>query len=309
MPRFMTPSRLAALLLGGLACAGRPARAETAPPLPRPPAVEAAPRAKPASLEETSRVAEVVRQQPVADVDQRLQAARDLTAAGQPEAALDALRLAQTVARSATDVPDDLRAALDRRIQAQILSTVRAEERIVQERAERLRLDAAAEQRVRALDLVARNQQTVSTMMIQFDSLMAQGQYNVLFNGGMGDIVAATAPFYDARMLAQRARALVPDDPAPRAGTFVAETTGFLSQELAFEQLKEFRFMLSMQDVARAAVPFPDTMTIEYPDAERWRMLSERRIKRYGRAVDLLDRDPKTKSILSKLEEPIAMSF
>ena len=67
--------------------------------------------------------------------------------------------------------------------------------------------------------------------------------------------------------------------------------------------------MLSFQDVDRAEVPFPDTITIEYPNAERWRSLSERRIKRYGRAVDLLDRDPKTKSILAKLDEPISMSF
>jgi hypothetical protein len=84
---------------------------------------------------------------------------------------------------------------------------------------------------------------------------------------------------------------------------------GFLAQSLSFEALKEYRFMLSLNDVDRAAVPFPDTTTIEYPDAERWRLLSERRIKRYGRAVDLLDRDPKTKSILSKLEEPVSMSF
>ena len=90
---------------------------------------------------------------------------------------------------------------------------------------------------------------------------------------------------------------------------FVAQTMGFLAQELAFEQLKEYRFMLTMQDVARAAVPFPDSKTIEYPDADRWRILSERRIKRYGKAVDLLDRDPKTKAILAKLDEPISMSF
>src|SRR5262249_40236729 len=152
-----------------------------------------------------------------------------------------------------------------------------------------------AEQHGRALNLLARDQETVSTMMVQFDSLMAQGQYNVLYNGGGGDIIATTAPFYDARLLAQKARALVPNDPTPRAGVFVAAAMGFLAQELAYEQLKEFRFMLSMQDVARAAVPFPDTITIEYPDADRWRTVSERRIKRYGRAVDLLDRDAKTK--------------
>ena len=51
------------------------------------------------------------------------------------------------------------------------------------------------------------------------------------------------------------------------------------------------------------------TTIIEYPDAERWRALSEHRIKRYGKAVDLLDRDPKTTPILAKLDEPISMSF
>ena len=67
--------------------------------------------------------------------------------------------------------------------------------------------------------------------------------------------------------------------------------------------------MLTMQDVARAAVPFPDDQIIEYPDADRWRTLSERRIAKYGKAVDLFDRDPKTKQILEKLDEPISMSF
>ncbi|MHC5544482.1 hypothetical protein ACYOEI_40145, partial [Singulisphaera rosea] len=172
-----------------------------------------------------------------------------------------------------------------------------------------LRLEAAAEQHARALDLLARDDQTVSTLMIQFDSLMAQGQYNVLYKGGTGDIVATTAAFYDARLLAQKARALVPNDAAPRAGVFVSQTTGFLAQERAYEQLKEFRFMQSFQDVDRAAVPFPDTITIEYPDADLWRKISEDRIKKYGKAVDLLDRDPKTKAILEKLNEPISMAF
>jgi hypothetical protein len=61
--------------------------------------------------------------------------------------------------------------------------------------------------------------------------------------------------------------------------------------------------------VARAAVPFPDTITIEYPDADRWRGLSEQRTRRYGESVDLVERDPKTKSILAKLEEPVSMPF
>ena len=198
---------------------------------------------------------------------------------------------------------------LERELQGNILATQQAEERINLEKAQGRQLEAAAEQRIRALGQLERNQSTVNTLMIQFDSLMAQGQYNVLANGGLGDIAATTAPFSDARLLAQAARALEPSNPAPRAGMFVAQTMGFLAQSLAFEQIKEYRFMLSLQDIDRASIPFPDTTTIEYPDAERWRVLSEHRIKRYGKAVDLLDRDPKTKSILAKLDEPISMSF
>jgi tetratricopeptide (TPR) repeat protein len=277
--------------------------------------VPAAPPAAPverqaqATLENAQESENIQRQQLTNDVRQRIQAARDLINGGQPEAALNALRLAQTVVRSAETVDEATRNALDRELQANILSTVRAEERIVQERAEHLRLQASAEQRVRALDQLAKNQETVNTLMIQFDSLMAQGQYNVLANGGLGDIAATTAPFSDARLLAQSARALEPLAAAPRAGLFVAQTMGFLAQALAFEQIKEYRFMLTMQDVDRAAVPFPDTQTIEYPPIDTWRVLSERRIKRYGTAVDLLDRDAKTKSILAKLDEPISMAF
>ena len=262
-----------------------------------------------ATIEAAAASQEVLRQQLTADVGQGLQTARALLGADRPREAIDALRTTLAVVRSATPVDEATRDSLERQVQAQIIAAVRAEERIDLERAERLHLQAAADQQVRALGQLEKNQSTVNTLMIQFDSLMAQGQYNVLANGGLGDIAATTAPFSDARLLAQSARALEPSSPAPRAGMFAAETTGFLSQSLAFEQIKEYRYMLSLQDIDRASIPFPDTITIEYPDADRWRTLSEHRIKRYGHAVDLLDRDVKTKSILAKLNEPISMSF
>jgi hypothetical protein len=253
--------------------------------------------------------AEVRRQQFVADVEGRLLRAHEELGRANAAAALDTLRLALSVVRSAEGIPRPTRDALDRRVQAEVLAAVRAEERIDAEHAEARRKEALGEEQLRAADLSARDEDAVQTLMAQFDSLMAQGQYNVLYSGGTGDIVAATAPFGDARLLAQKARALRPNDPAPRAGMFAAQTTGFLGQALAYEQLKEYRYMLSLQDVDRGAVPFPDTVTIEYPEADNWRALSERRIKRYGRAVDLLDRDAKTKGVLAKLEEPVSMSF
>ena len=281
-------------------------------PAPEPP--DAAPAQAPAgdaraTLEETERVENINRQLLTDDVRQRLQQARAQVQAGQPEAALATLRLAQNVVRSAGDIDQAVRDSLDREIQAQYLSAVRDEERIVAGRAEQMRRAASSEQQQRALGALTRTEQSVEAMMLQFDSLLEQGTYNILYNGGTGDIIAATAPFTDARLIAQQARALIPNDPTPRAGVFVSQTMGFLAQELAFEQLKEYRFMLTLQDVDRAAVPFPDTQTIEYPPAAAWRERSERRIRRYGKAVDLLDRDPKTKGIIAKLDEPISMNF
>ena len=110
-------------------------------------AAPAEPEAR-ATLENLSEAQAIARQQLVSDVRQRILAARALVNSAQPEAALNALKLAQNVVRSAADVDEAARIALDRELQADILSTVRAEERIVQDRAESLRLQAAAEQQV-----------------------------------------------------------------------------------------------------------------------------------------------------------------
>jgi tetratricopeptide (TPR) repeat protein len=286
-----------------------PAQAATPPAVP--------PADANATLEKQQAAENVARQQLTNEVEQRLQKARELVNDNQPEAALNALRLAQNVIRSATSVSDEDRTKLDRRVQAQLLSTALAEERIVGERAEHQRIEAAAEQRTSALENFQRNKQTIASMMVQFDTLMTEGVYNVLYNGGMGDIRVATAPFTEAKLLAQKANALqrgspLPysdNDPSPMAGRFVSTSMGFLSQELQYRELEKYRYLLTLQDVSRAAIPFPDTQTIEYPEAQWWREISEKRIKRWGRAVDLYERDPKTKQILEKLEEPISMGF
>jgi tetratricopeptide (TPR) repeat protein len=294
-----------------------PAAGQPAPAAGQPAPAAGTPADTQATLEQTQAAENLARQQLTNDVEQRLQRARELMDAGQPEAAINLLRLTQNVVRSASSVPEADRAKLDRRIQAQLISTVQAEERIVGERAERLRLESAAEQRSRAVDLFQRNKETIGSMMVQFDTLMSEGVYNVLYNGGMGDIKAATQPFYEARLLAQKAYALqrgapLPysdNDSAPAAGEAVANAVNFYNQEMQFRKLKYFRFLLTTEDIVRASVPFPDNQFIEYPDADWWRYISEKRIKRWGRAVDLFDRDPKTRQILEKLDEPISMSF
>ncbi|MBX6316690.1 MAG: hypothetical protein IRY99_27815, partial [Isosphaeraceae bacterium] len=269
---------------------------------------EPAPAAPAATLERAEELQRVREQRLVSDIRDRLRRAQDLLNAGDPAAALNVLRLGLSAVQAEDQVPEATRVALTRQLQAQIQATVRREEQLELDRAEQMRLAAAAAQGQRALDALQTDQETVNTLMVQFDTLMATGQYNVLYNGGLGDIVASTAPFYDARILAQQARALAPRHPAPYAGVLLAQLEGFLAQSLAFEEIKEFRAMMTWVDVERAAVPFPDTITIEYPPADFFRAITEKRIRKYE-AVSLESRDPKTQAILQRLDQPISMPF
>ena len=102
--------------------------------------------------------------------------------------------------------------------------------------------------------------------MIQFDTLISEGVYNMLYTGGMGNIAVTTAPFTEARLLAQQAYALArggplpysDNDPSPGAGKFYAYTMGFYAQQISFRELQRYRYLVTLQDVSRAAVPFPD---------------------------------------------------
>ena len=286
------------------------APAADTPPPPQPGDVKA-------TLEKTQADENITRQELTDNIEQRLKSAQSLMGQNQPEAAMNALRLALNVIRSSPEVSEDVRTKLERRVQAQLMSVAQAEERVVAERAERTRLDSAAEQRTRTIDILQRDKKTIEAMMIQFDLLIREGVYNVLYSGGMGDIVRTSAPFGEARLLAQQAYALqrggpLPysdNDPSPTAGYFTSYTMGFYSQEIQFRALTKYRFLLTMQDITRASVPFPDTQTIEYPDAAWWRYISEKRIRKYGKAVDLFERDEKTKRIIEQLDTPISMSF
>lgn len=276
-----------------------PPAADVPPPLPVQP---------PVTIEGAAEAERIVAQRRRAEVSEREARARDLLNQGDAESALNVLRLALSAVQGDAQLPEADRLRLTRELQARLQDAVRKEEQIESARAEDQRLTAATAQSQRDLEAVASNREQVNALMVQFDALMAAGQYNVLYNGGLGDIVAASAPFYTARLYAQQARALAPGDVAPRAGIAVAQFKGFLAQAYSFEELKEYRYMLTLQDVDRASIPFPDTITIEYPPAEFFRAITERRVRRYEQ-VSLDTRDPVTTAILEKLETKVSMPF
>ena len=89
--------------------------------------------------------------------------------------------------------------------------------------------------------------------MIQFDNLDSAGPVQRAGQRRAGRQVAGHHRPLLRRPDASpnRLRALEPSSTAPVAGDAFghsAETMGFLAQALAFEQVKEYRFMLSPQD-------------------------------------------------------------
>jgi len=270
--------------------------------------VEEVPLDRPSLIERAAELDAVAEQALVSDINARIQRARALMRSGQPDAALEALRLAQNALASATQVAASRRALLERQLQMENGAMLREEERFELERAELLRRQAAAAQRERALEALGADEEKANQLMTQFNTLMSQGQYNVLFNGGLGDISKTTAPFYDARIMAMQARALQPRETAPRAGIFDAMAVGFYAQSLAFDEIKEYRYMLTLQDVERAAIPFPDTTVIEYPDVDFFRRITEVRVPKYE-STDLVNLDQRTKEIMGKLDQVVSMPF
>jgi len=287
-----------------------PPPAGAAAPVPEeaPASTPAAPPVQ-ATLAEQARLESIRRQEFNSATSLRLQRARDLTNAGRPEEALSELRTTLNAVQSADEVSESDRRRLENQVRAQIGSTEAIEERVALERADLYRRQSADEARLRTLAASERNQDTIGILMAEFDNLMTQGTYLVFSNAGTGDIDATTAPFTDARARAVAARAIDPYVLAPYAALFTSQTKRFLSQTLSYEELKRYRALLTWQDVDRSSIPFPDTKTIEFPRAEAFVALTEKRRARYTGSEVLLSRDSRTKGILTQLNERLAMPF
>ena len=275
---------------------------------PTPAAPAPGPASGNATIERAADLERVAVQQLQSAVSERIEQARGELNRNNAAAAENILRLGITAVRGDDTVPESTKRALSARLEAQLQVTIRRADDQDLATAESLRFQSQAQQTARILQQLETNQETANALMTRFDTLMAQGQYNVLFTGGTGNIAEAIAPFAEAFRYAREARAIQPNALAPDAGLQYSQYVGSLANEYANEELKEYRFLATMNDVTRAAVPFPDTITIEYPDANHWRQISEKRIRRYE-STSLDARDPKTTRILAELDKPVSMPF
>ncbi|WP_422925586.1 hypothetical protein [Singulisphaera sp. PoT] len=259
--------------------------------------------ARPDRIEDARAIEAVETQHFLSKVAERMDVARSLRSQHRASAALEVLRLAQTDIRGNASLGDGARENLDRRIQAAILVTVRAEETEAQQAAEAMRREIRGLDVERGISALARKQETIGSLMGQFDRLMSEG----MASGSSGTTIASN--FEVAQRLARLSSSLMPDSPEPRVGSFVAGTTGALTQSLGTEQFQDIRALQSLQESSRAAVSAIDSETVTFIDADTWRARSEPRLRRYARGTSLEERDAKSEWIRAKLEEPVTMRF
>src|SRR5262249_6537692 len=83
-----------------------------------------------------------------------------------------------------------------------------------------------------------------------------------------------------------------------------------LSQIQELKRVREERFLLTMMQVERSHVPFPDEPPIQFPPAATWRELTRLRKEKYE-SSGFTDDDPQTmraiRNLKTKLSSPITL--
>ncbi len=277
------------------------AAAAEVPPPPEP--SETAP--KPGELlSETEEMQRVIQQKVMTDANVEMNRARDRMAIDPAGVQQDMKLLLERVLQ-VPELTSDQRISLRSQLTALIeQATRRRQEKEVAD-VEREQNMAAARERQRLLDNLARKDMQVKGLIDRFDALITQGYLH---------FDAFTNTYYmDAKTKAGDEAARVLSDPFGRqdpiavSAPLFADLAGNISNYLAVREAKQRNWLDQMHLVDVAAIPTPDDPPIVYPPADYWRQLTERR-KKY-KSVDLSNTSPVEQRILNALDEKTELDF
>lgn len=255
-------------------------------------------------LSSTEELQRVIQQKVITDANVEMNRARDRMATDPAGVQQDMKLLLERVLQVA-ELTSDQRASLRSQLTALIeQATRRRQEKEVAD-VEREQNIAAARERQRLLDNLARKDMQVKGLIDRFDALMEQGYLHF-------DLL--TNPYYmDAKLKAADEAARVLSDPYGRqdaiavSGPLFADLAGNTSNYLAIREAKQRNWLDTMHLIDVAAVPFPGDPPMVYPPADYWRQLTDRR-KKY-KSVDLSNTSLVEQRILSSLDERTELDF
>lgn len=262
---------------------------------PEKPAAPPAPAAEREDLIQMQRQRQTVVEQQVRNsVDDEVnRASRLLTT--DPDGAREILKRMLNEVRDNPIIGDNLRRDLLARLETQLRNAEVVGARILREADERAERLAVAIQRRDDIQRQETEQIVTERRMVRFQHLFA------------------TARYQDAAMLANDIRVDhinrgAPVPVAVTAGYDIALASQNLRELEELRRQREHRFLLTMMQVERAHIPFPDEPPIEFPNIAFWREITAMRKEKYENQ-GLTEDDPSVlrqiKSIREKLNKPV----
>ncbi|TMQ29437.1 MAG: hypothetical protein E6K70_25685, partial [Planctomycetota bacterium] len=261
------------------------------------PPPDVAPPVDQGDLLEQQKAREKVEQQRVTGVvdEAQRQARRILTS--DPDEAHDILKRMYNSVRDNPDIGDQTRLLLLNRLETALRSVDTAGVRIKSERARQLQAEIDARRRADVIQSQVAEDERLRARMRQFSNLMNQARYEDAY-------LQALAVEQDAINAGR------PVPVAATAGYMVGLNANNLSQIQELRRVREERFLLTMMQVERSAVPFPDEPPIQYPPAAVWREITRMRKERYE-SSGFTEDDPLTiqaiRRMREKLSKPISL--
>ncbi|HEV3299687.1 MAG TPA: hypothetical protein VG055_08590 [Planctomycetaceae bacterium] len=211
--------------------------------------------------------------------------------ASDPDSAIALLKREHGIVTTASDIEPQLRDELSRRL----LNTIQ-ELRSIKEHQQISRLNnaeraAQVEARRKSLEQMSLQENRLTELIDQVRALLVQAVH--------GDDNA----YEQAEAVAREAINLRPGNGPSTQALVNSEAGGQLNKAYRLRNLRADRFLEALYLVELAHVPFPDEPPIQWPNAQVWRALTERR-KKWAQ-VDLRSESKPEQRISEALDQPV----
>lgn len=264
-------------------------QAKDEPKGPAAPKEEVAPVADPNQLLKQEEAKQKIREQQTnVAVDETLSRARDLLKNGDPKSAKDLLIAQRDSIRVTGDLSEVNRQKLLNKIELLLTDVGTRGDAIVRARAEENERIARARQRLMVSDQVVAREERIRERIKNFTTLMNQARYEDAYREAL---VMENEHVNEGRQIPIETQAVA------RIGQAASNYRDF--RELV--RLREDRYLLTMMEVEKSHMPYPDEPAVHFPPAKVWRELTARRKEFSGTDFDK-DFTPRQKQRFSILQ-------
>jgi len=238
----------------------------------------------------------ILEQQVALTVQETLSRGRELLRGGDPKSAKDLILAQRDSIKANPDIGEALRTQLLNKMELLLADVGQRGEAIVRARAEESERVARARAKLMAVETEQARQERNRERIIAFTSLMRQARFEDAYREAL---VMQQEQVNEGRPASIEAQAVYE----------MGQRATNLREMRELTRIREDRFLLTMMQVEKSAIPFPDEPPVHFPPSKVWRDLLETR-KRYASNDFEGDMPPRARRrmdfLKSALDNPIA---